>query len=269
MTDLTTCLDRAAASQGHACPRQVLAARMALHAGELLSIDLPRTDGRLIAFVELDGCFAEAVAAATGCSLGRRTLRPVDHGKLAATFLDAETGRAVRLAPRPGVTVQAAEHVTCPCRPAPLDPSLRLLRATGAATSCADPAPPAGDAAVVAHETMPLSELLRVQVVTLAQPLASLVGHDGAHVACGNCGEEMLSEREVALLGRRLCRACAGERYVVPVGPVGSSIYPTPMPRAATVSASAFASIPAYGAPLSPASQPDSRPASGRLVSVG
>ena len=59
MTDLTTCLERAASIQGHRCPRQVLATRMGAYAGQLLGLDVPRADQRLLAFVELDGCFAE------------------------------------------------------------------------------------------------------------------------------------------------------------------------------------------------------------------
>ena len=34
--------------------------------------------------------------AVTGASLGKRTLKFLDYGKLAATFLNVETGKAVR-----------------------------------------------------------------------------------------------------------------------------------------------------------------------------
>ena len=50
--------------------------------------ELPQTDKRLYTFVETDGCFADGVMVATGCSLGHRTLRLIDYGKVAATFVD-------------------------------------------------------------------------------------------------------------------------------------------------------------------------------------
>ncbi len=66
MTDLTTCLERSATVQGRRSPRQVLGARMGLYAGQLLDVDLPRTDQPLLALVELDDCLAEVVAVRRG-----------------------------------------------------------------------------------------------------------------------------------------------------------------------------------------------------------
>src|SRR5215470_6084497 len=85
------------------CPRQILAIRIGRYAGELLGLDVPRTDKRMIAIAEVDGCFADGVSVASGCWLGRRTLRAVDHGKVAATFLDVRDGRTIRLWPRAGI----------------------------------------------------------------------------------------------------------------------------------------------------------------------
>ena len=47
--------------------------------------------------VEIDRCAADAVAVVTGCRFGKRALNR-DWGKVAATFVDLETGRAVRVA---------------------------------------------------------------------------------------------------------------------------------------------------------------------------
>ena len=43
-----------------------------------------------------DGCLIDGIAVATGCWVGNRTLRVVDYGKSAATFVDTATQRAPR-----------------------------------------------------------------------------------------------------------------------------------------------------------------------------
>ena len=70
MAQLTDLLEQTVTLHHHLCPRQVLGVRMGMLAGELLGLELPQTDKRLITFVETDGCFADGVAVATGCTLG-------------------------------------------------------------------------------------------------------------------------------------------------------------------------------------------------------
>jgi hypothetical protein len=84
------------------CPRQVLGVRIALQGGRLLGLRLPQAIGqkRLLTFVETDGCFVDGVAAATGCSVGQRTMRIVDQGKVAVTFVDTVTEHATRVWPQ-------------------------------------------------------------------------------------------------------------------------------------------------------------------------
>lgn len=80
------------------CPRQVLGVRAGLLAGLLLDLPLPQPDKRLIAIAETDGCFVDRISAATGCYVGRRTLRVEDYGKTAASFIDSLTEQAIRIA---------------------------------------------------------------------------------------------------------------------------------------------------------------------------
>jgi formylmethanofuran dehydrogenase subunit E len=75
----------------HLCPRQVLGVRMGIYAAELLALDLPQNDKRLFTFVETDGCLIDGLAVATGCWVGNRTMRVIDYGKSAATFVDTLT----------------------------------------------------------------------------------------------------------------------------------------------------------------------------------
>src|SRR5919199_1070729 len=87
---------------GHICPGQVLGARMAQLGCQLLGLEEPRGRDRkkLIVWVEIDRCMADAVSVVTGAQLGRRSLKFFDYGKVAATFLHTETGRAYRIIPR-------------------------------------------------------------------------------------------------------------------------------------------------------------------------
>ncbi len=58
----------------------------------------PRKDKRLLVIVESDGCFVDGVSVTTGCTVGHRTLRVEDYGKVAATFVDVSSERALRVA---------------------------------------------------------------------------------------------------------------------------------------------------------------------------
>lgn len=68
---------------------------------EIGIIDPKGTDmGNVIIFVEMDRCATDAVQSVTGCSLGHRTLKFQDYGKMAATFLNLKTGKANRVIAR-------------------------------------------------------------------------------------------------------------------------------------------------------------------------
>src|SRR5258708_26735190 len=84
---------------GHMCAGQLLGARMAMLGCSLLGLNEPRGADRkkIIVWVEIDRCMADAVSAVTGVRLGKRSLKYVDYGKVAATFLNTETQKAVRI----------------------------------------------------------------------------------------------------------------------------------------------------------------------------
>lgn len=84
---------------GHMCAGQVLGARMALLGCRQIGIDDPRGADRkkLIVWVEIDRCMADAISAVTGVRLGKRSLKYLDYGKVAATFFNTETTEAVRI----------------------------------------------------------------------------------------------------------------------------------------------------------------------------
>ncbi len=187
-TPLTSDLLEASAA-GHArlCPRQVLGLRMGLLGGKALGLELPRRDKRLLAIVETDGCMVSGISAATGCSVGRRTLYVMDYGKVAATLIDVQTGQAVRLAPRPDVRQRATGY-------APIAQSRWHAQLEG-------------------YQVMPDDELLSCQSVSLTFSLAELISAPGRRVTCEACGEEIINQREVRRDGITLCRSCADGGY--------------------------------------------------------
>lgn len=172
----------------HLCPRQVLGVRMGQYAGNLLCLELPQQDKRLYTFVETDGCFVDGVTVATGCSVGHRTLRVMDLGKVAATFVDTQTGKAVRIWP----------HAQCRAR----------------AERYAPAAPNRWRAQLEAYQVMPAEELLSTCHVELLIDLKALIAMPGGRVNCSKCGEEVLNQREVIRDGHLLCLDCAGSGYV-------------------------------------------------------
>lgn len=184
---LSELLDQSAALHRHLCPRQVLGVRMGMWAGELLHMELPQPKKRLLAIVETDGCFADGVAVATNCWTGRRTMRVEDFGKVAATFVDTDDGRAWRIAPHPAVRSVAPAY------------------APAAANRW--------EAMLLAYQTMPTTELLVATPVVLRVPVQTLVSRAGVRATCEICGEEIINEREVIVEGQVRCRGCAHGSY--------------------------------------------------------
>jgi formylmethanofuran dehydrogenase subunit E len=180
-------LAQVSAMHKHLCPRQVLGVRLGLYAAEILGFEVPQKDKRLIAFVESDGCFADGVSAATGCTLGHRTMRLVDYGKVAATVVDSKTGRAVRLAP--------------------------LNDVRGRAAAVSPDAPNRWQGQLQAYKVIPNEEMFQVLEVEMNLDVAAIVGKPGTRVNCAACGEEILNQREVVQGEKALCQSCAGESY--------------------------------------------------------
>ena len=98
--DFETLVHEAELAHGHLCAGQILGVRMAMLGLARLGIDDPRGKDRkrLVTFVEIDRCATDAIAVVTGCRLGKRALKIRDWGKMAATFVDLPTGRAIRVA---------------------------------------------------------------------------------------------------------------------------------------------------------------------------
>lgn len=186
-------LDASAERHRHLCPRQVLGIRMGLfglHQLGLLDANVYLFENpkkRLLTIMETDGCGADGVAAATDCHVGRRTLRVVDFGKMAATFVDIVTEQAIRVAPSEQSREMAPDYA----------PNARSR----------------WHAYLEAYQIMPDDVLLEWQPVQLTTPVREIISRPGVRALCDVCGEEIINEREVVGNGRTLCRACAGQSY--------------------------------------------------------
>lgn len=187
MKTLAEYLIEAEHNHGHMCPGQVLGVRMAMLGCCLLGIEEPKAGKRLIVFVEIDRCAADAINTVTGCRLGKRTLKYRDFGKLAATFLNTETDEAVRVVALEAARALAQQHFS----------HLPTKKAQQLA----------------AYQTLPDQQLFHWQRVRVSLPAADQPGHPHARVLCAECGEGINDHREVEQHGRTLCRACAGARY--------------------------------------------------------
>ncbi|MEZ4636454.1 MAG: FmdE family protein [Caldilineaceae bacterium] len=185
--DIGALLEISTARHSHLCPRQVLGVRIGLAGAAALGLEVPRTDKRMVIFVETDGCFADGVDVSTGCTMGHRTLRLEDLGRIAATFIDVKSGRAVRVSPRLDVRERAYAY-------APHERRHYFAQ-------------------LHAYQIMPIDELLTVQEVTLTTPIEVIVSRPGVRVDCDECGEEIINEREIRIGERVLCRSCAGGGY--------------------------------------------------------
>jgi len=176
-------------AHGHMCAGQILGLRMAMFGLGLLGIEDPagKDRKRLITFVEIDRCATDAVAVVTGCRLGKRALKFRDFGKVAATFCDLQTGRAVRVSARESSKQRARELY-----PEISDKNEQQMRA---------------------YREMSDEELFEWGWVRVAVPPEDLPGFKGPRVVCEECGEGINFRREVVRNGRILCRGCAGENY--------------------------------------------------------
>jgi formylmethanofuran dehydrogenase subunit E len=186
-SSLAKLLALSAARHDHLCPRQVLGVRMGLAALNLLGLDSPLNKESGLVILETDGCFADGVQVATGATIGHRTLRVNDIGKIAATFVDVRSGRSIRLCPSASARVGAFQYA--------LGETDRYV------------------AQLKGYQLMPTEELFRVQEVSLVPSLKAILSTPDARVVCDVCGEEIINEREVALRGSILCRTCADGGY--------------------------------------------------------
>jgi formylmethanofuran dehydrogenase subunit E len=176
-------------THGHLCPGQVLGVRMSLLGLKEIGIHDPRGKDRkkLIVFVEIDRCATDALQSVTGCSLGHRTLKFIDYGKMAATFLNLSTGKAVRVVAKEESRQKAKE----------LFPDIHDKY----------------EAQIEAYKIMPDDELFSISEVDVRIKPQDMPGKPAYRVMCEICGEYIQDAREISREGKVFCKACAEGSY--------------------------------------------------------
>ena len=189
MKSLAEYLDDAAVAHGHLCAGQVLGVRLAMFGLRKLGIDDPQGKDRkrIVTFVEIDRCATDAIMVVTGCRLGKRALKFRDWGKMAATFVDLETGKAVRVA-----ATESSKALAKTMHPELQSKNEQQMRA---------------------YREMDDEQLFQSQWVRVELPPEEFPGYKGERIVCAECGEGISYRREVRRDDKILCRACAGEKY--------------------------------------------------------
>ena len=171
-------LDEATLYHGHLCSGQIVGVRMARFALKMLGIDDPKVFRDLVVYVECDRCLTDAIGTVTGCKLGRRNLKWMDYGKSAATFLNIETGEAIRL---------FSKKKTKPAEDADL---------------------------VEFFNVIPDEDLFGFYHVKVHYSPDDLPGKPLSDaIACPKCGERVIDGRQVLVDGVFMCKACAYGAY--------------------------------------------------------
>lgn len=190
MESLDVLLQECERLHGHMCAGQLLGARMALLGCRSIDIDDPRGTDRkkLIVWVEIDRCMTDAISAVTGVRLGTRSLKYVDYGKVAATFLNTEQNRAVRLVALESSRALADERYS--------DVSNKRERQFRAYSEASD------------------DELFKTELVAVSLKDIDLPGRPRSRVICSVCEEGVNDGREVKTDdGSVFCRACNSGSY--------------------------------------------------------
>jgi formylmethanofuran dehydrogenase subunit E len=189
MLSLDEYLREAEIAHGHLCAGQVLGVRLAMLGLEKLGIDDPRGKDRkrLVTFVEIDRCATDAIAVVTGCRLGKRALKFRDWGKMAATFVDLDKDKAIRIAAKESSKALARS----------MHPEIESKN----------------QQQMLAYREMAEDDLFTKQWVRVELPAEEFPGFKGERIVCAECGEGINFRREVVRDGRVSCRACSGDRY--------------------------------------------------------
>ena len=193
MKSLDEYLQDAEQAHGHLCAGQVLGVRLAMLAWRSSASTIPggKDRKRLVTFVEIDRCATDAVAVVTGCRLGKRALKFRDWGKVAATFVDVSTGKAVRIAAKESSKALARQ----------MHPEIENKNSQQ----------------MLAYREISDDDLFTTQWVKVELPPEEFPGYKGDRIVCEVCGEGINFRREVRREGKVLCRGCAGECYYQPL----------------------------------------------------
>ena len=181
-------IEKSTKIHGHICAGQVIGVRMSMIGLREIGIDEPKAQRKdFYVLVEIDRCATDAIQTVTGCSLGKRSLKWLDYGIMAATFVNLKTGKAVRI-----TALEESRETSKKYCPEIGDKYKQQLEA---------------------YRIMPEDELFKVQAVRITVPEEDMPGRPKRRVQCERCGDWVQDCREVMQEGKPLCKPCAHGRY--------------------------------------------------------
>ena len=189
-TSVDALLEECGRLHGHICPGQLLGVRMALLGCRLIGIEDPTgaDKKKLIVWVEIDRCMTDALSAVTGTRLGRRSMKFVDYGKVAATFLNTDTSQAVRIVAR-----DESRELADLRYPKVQSKKERQLLAYGEASD---------------------EEIFKIEQVVVDYNEMDWPGHPKRRVKCSGCDEGINDGKDVVGRdGSTLCVPCSSVGY--------------------------------------------------------
>ncbi len=194
MESFASLLEQSTKIHGHICAGQVIGVRMAMIGLREIGIDDPKGKDRksLYVLVEIDRCATDAIQSVTGCSLGKRSLKWLDYGIMAATFVNLKTGKAVRI-----TATEESRELAGNYAPEITDKYKQQLEA---------------------YRVMPENELFKIELVEITIPECDMPGRPQRRVQCRKCGDWVQDCREIEKDGMVLCKSCALGRYYAVLG---------------------------------------------------
>jgi formylmethanofuran dehydrogenase subunit E len=190
LADLNGLIDECGRLHGHICPGQILGVRMAVLGCQLTGIKDPRGKDRkkIIVWVEIDRCVADAVSAVTGVRLGKRSLKYRDFGKVAATFLNLSEQSSFRVVAKEESRALADA----------LYPIIESKK----------------ERQMLTYREADASELFKVESVRIELNDLEMPGRPLRRIICTECGEGVNDGRELTnALNQKVCRYCAYGGY--------------------------------------------------------
>ncbi len=181
---------------GHVCPGLSIGFRASQAAIQKLSASRAR-DEEIVAVVENDACYADAVQVLTGCTFGKGNFIYKDNGKMAMTLFSRKTGKGVRIVMKSGAFLPDETHMALMRKvmSGKADPDeTNRFHALHVKRSC---------------DVLEMQEddLFTIQNVTMELPATAKIEPSEP---CSWCNEPTMRTKLEEKDGQKICRDCLG-----------------------------------------------------------
>jgi formylmethanofuran dehydrogenase subunit E len=183
MSNYKELLKDAGEFHGDICGGIVMGTKLAIHGMENMGMIPGQKDKRLIVFTEIDRCISDAILSVTKTSLGKKSLKPMGYGKFAATFVNIDTGEAIRV-----VDIDANKKDKDGDEET-IEEMIERVAAT------------------------PGEELFKIQKVSVKIDPNDLPGKPLEIAKCAECGEVVMDGKHHLKGGKAYCTSCFEKSY--------------------------------------------------------